>query len=346
VSTVGAAHEDPAWRLFRMADLSLPWALRVVSTLGIADLLAVGPRRLGDLAVTTQCHEQALGRVLRSCVAHNVLTESTAGFALAELGECLRAEHPSRMAAWLRTDGAAARMDATFAGLMHSARTGQSAYVHVHGASFYDDLHADPRLQESFDALMQADALDYGRVVEHLPAVARLIDVGGGTGDLLAAYLQRRPEATGGVFELPQTAEAATAHLAELGPRATVHPGSFFEEVEPRGADAYVLAAVLHNWSDEDAVRILASVARACGPHSTVTVVEHVRTESSDPVWTTHLDLKMLVMLAGRERSAEEYAGLAARAGLRPSGSALTSRGPFALPCAVLSFVPDRGERD
>lgn len=330
---------EAAWKLWQLADLSIPWALRVITTLGLPDLIAEGIDDVAQLSARTETDQQALLRVLRCCAAHEVLKEHGDGrFELTELGECLRAEDPSRMAAWLRTDGAAGKMDRTFCELMHSVRTGKAAYPQRHGMAFYDDLAAHPELRQSFDDLMQGDATDYRPIVDHLPRVGRVVDVGGGCGRLIAEILNQDSTVQGAVFETPETAAAARAYLSGFGSRAEVAEGSFFDRVQPSGADLYVLAAVLHNWPDSDAVQILRVVREAAGPGGRVAIIEGVPTEDADPRWISYLDLKMLVMLAGRERTVQHYTELATEAGFGVDDAVVTSRGPFALPCAVLTL--------
>ncbi|MGL5866174.1 MAG: methyltransferase [Dermatophilaceae bacterium] len=333
---------DAAWRLWEMSDLTAPWALRVVCTLGVADLVAEGCDRVDDLAARTGTDASALARVLRHLAARGVITEPEPGrIALTEMGECLRDGHPSRMREWLSTDGAAGRMDQVYAALLTSVRTGEPAYRAIHGVSFYDDLHAQPELQSSFDELMRADSVDYAPIVDgqDWSDVRHVVDVGGGNGELLGHLLHTHDHLSGTLFELPGTADAARARLADLGDRATVEASSFLDEVRPAGADGYVLASVLHNWSDADAAAILGRVAEAAAPGARILVVENVVDETTDSRWVTHLDLKMLVLLGGRERTVAEYHALGEASGLRPAGAVAAARGPFMLPSAVIGFA-------
>ncbi|MGL4745153.1 MAG: methyltransferase [Dermatophilaceae bacterium] len=333
---------DAAWRLWEMSDLTAPWALRVVCTLGVADLVADGCDRVDDLAERTGTDAAALARVLRHLAARGVVAEPEPGrFSLTEAGECLRDGHPSRMREWLSTDGAAGRMDEVYAALLTSVRTGEPAYRAIHGRSFYDDLHAQPALQRSFDELMREDSVDYAPIVEQQDwsTTRHVVDVGGGHGELLGHLLRTHEHLRGTLFELPGTADAARAHLAPLGDRAAVEAGSFLDGVRPAGADGYVLASVLHNWSDADAATILRRVAEAAAPGARVLVVENVVDETTDSRWVTHLDLKMLVLLGGRERTVAEYEALGEATGLRATGATAVARGPFMLPSAVIGFT-------
>ncbi|NDL55835.1 methyltransferase [Phytoactinopolyspora mesophila] len=342
----GPSEADHAWRLWQLSDLTTPWALRVVVTLGVADLLVDGPVDAALLAKRTGADSGALARLLRHLAARGVFFEVAPGlFELNDAARCLRAGHPSRMHEWLSMDGAAGRMDQAYAQLLSSVRTGGAAYAEMHGRSFYDDLEADPELHRSFDELMSQDSVDYGSMVDHLDwsGVRHVVDVGGGQGELLVYLLARHPHLRGSLFELAGTAEQAPALLATNGvsDRCEVVTGSFFDEVRPSGADTYLLASVLHNWNDSDATEILRRTAQAAGPGGRIVVFEGCVDDTTDQSWATHLDLKMLVLLGGRERTAEEFQDLARDAGLSVAGVTRTSRGPFALPFAVMELVVD-----
>ncbi|MEJ3655089.1 methyltransferase [Actinomycetes bacterium KLBMP 9759] len=334
-------------RMFALADLSTPWALRAAVTLGLPDLVAAGTTDADGLAAATGADAGALQRLLRHLAARDVLAEIEPGrFTLTEDGQTLRRGHPSRMADWLDTSGAAGRMDAVWSRLPDSVRAGAPTYETVHGLPLYADLAADAGLQASFDRLMSADAVDYGVMLGgHDWSEARhVVDVGGGRGDLLAGLLGVHPHLRATLFEQPETLATADSVLAPLGSRVDRVAGNFLTDPLPAGADRYVMASVLHNWDDDRARTILRGVAAAAAPDAQLLVVEEAR---GDSVWATHLDLKMLLLLGGRERSAEELAGLAESAGLEPRGAEPCPRGPFGLDYTVHVFgVPAAGDRD
>lgn len=332
---------DAARDVWQLSDLSIAWSLRVVSTLAIADLITDGTYDVTELALATGTDAGALARVLRNCAAHNVFRETESGvFELTERAETLVTGHPSRMSMWLRTDNVANRMDRTFADLMHSVTTGRAAYDTAHGVSFYDDLTANPDLQKSFDTLMAADVTDHSDLAKHLDAEnATVVDVGGGHGELLADLLAAVPTMRGGLLELPGTAEVAARRLGPFGERVEVVTGSFLDKVAPTGADIYLTCSVLHNWCDDDVVRIMKNIVNAARPDSRVVVVENVARSQDDLAWSSHLDLKMLVVLGGRERTVDEFTELAGQAGLDLVSSKVIERGPFALASAVMTFA-------
>ncbi|WP_433873128.1 methyltransferase [Saccharopolyspora sp. CA-218241] len=330
---------NPGAQVFAMADLSTPWALRTAVTLGVPDLIGTGVDDATGLAAATGADPGAMLRLLRHLTARGVLAETApARYALTEAGETLRAGHPSRMADWLDMSGAAGRMDEVWARLPGVVRSGRPAHEQVHGRPLYADFAGTPDLQASFDRLMSADAVDYGGMLAEYDwsEATHVVDVGGGRGDLLAALLQAHPHLRGTLFEQQDTLAAAEPVLAPLGDRVARVAGDFLTDPLPVGADHYVLASVLHNWDDEHATAILRAVADAAAPGARVLVVEG---RPEDSGWATHLDLKMLVLLGGRERTDDDLAELTAVVGLEPAGAVPCPRGPFGVTYEVRAFA-------
>ncbi|QSB13975.1 hypothetical protein JQS43_20915 [Natronosporangium hydrolyticum] len=330
--------------LWEMTDLSTPWALRTVVTLGVPDLIADGVREPSELAKQTGADARALARLLRHLAARGVFTEPVPGsFGLTETGEQLRRGHPSRMADWLDTRGAAGRMDEVYAALPAAVRTGAPVYESVHGTPFWAHLAADPALQESFDALMSQGSGDYHPMLadRDWSTAGHVVDVGGGQGELLARLLAEAPQLRGTLFELPGPIAGAGELLTAAGvaDRCEVVAGSFFDDPIPAGGDVYLLASVLHNWPDEQVVTILRRVAAAAGTDGRVLIVEGVIDAGADQQWATHLDLKMLILLGGQERTPAHLTELAQQAGLAAAGVSHRDRGPFQLPYAVLEYT-------
>ncbi|MHA6625835.1 methyltransferase [Pseudonocardia sichuanensis] len=245
-------------------------AVTVAAELGIADLLRDGPRDAVDLAVATGTHAASLYRLLRALATIGIFTEGADGrFAMNAMGQYLRRDHPLSADPAARMFGAGYEWRA-WAELAHSVRTGENAATHALGCDVWEHRRRHPEDGEVFDATMctfsRADsanvlaAHDFGRY----PTVA---DVGGGTGAALAAVLVAHPAARGILFDRSHVVAGADAvfHDAGVAERVTVVAGDFFAEVPP-GADAYVLTRILHDWPDEDAVRILHRVRAAMAP--------------------------------------------------------------------------------
>lgn len=308
--------ERPTVALRRLIDgFKISQALHVAATLRIADHLADGPRTSDELAESTQAHPGALRRLLGALASVGVMRAHEGDrFGLTEIGDGLRSDADEPLGAWARFSGADPTWQ-TWGALLHSVRTGESAFAHVHGQPAWEYRVSHPEAAARFDDAMTdlsrrtnrdvLEAYDFG-------GFGTVVDVGGGHGALLAAILVRHPGVRGVLFDLPHVARAPEDPA--LRDRLTVVTGSFFDAV-PRGGDAYLLKAILHDWDDEDAVRILRRVREAMDGAGAVLVVER-DLGGADP--ETHVsDLNMLVSLGGRERSVEEYAALMERAGLR-----------------------------
>lgn len=303
-----------------MADLATPMALRVAATLRIADQIAQGVRTAPELAAIVRADPDALDRLLRHLVTAGVVTRDDAGqYALTDLGEVLRDDHPTSLRAMLDTESAIGRADLAFVQLLHAIQTGRPGFPIQFGRSFWDDLAADPVRTASFDAQMgvdvSADAADVAAGYDW-GSLGHLVDVGGGNGALLAVILRHHPTLRATVFDLPATAEAARTLLAEAGlaDRADAVAGSFFEPLPP-GTGGYLLSAIVHDWDDASARAILRRCAEAAGPAGAVFVVEKIGGDGE--TLRTGMDLRMLVYFGGKERSVPQLEALAAAAGLR-----------------------------
>lgn len=315
--------------LHGLTDLITPMAVRVAATLGLADRIAAGSTTPAEIAADVEAEPDALGRLLRYLAARGVFAEPEPGrFALTPAAEALRDDHPDGMRAWLDLNGAIGRADLAFTALLDVVRTGEPGYPVVHGRDFWTDLAADPGLTASFDALMA------GHGVWTAPAftdqdwsgASHVVDVGGGTGALLISLLRAQPHLRATLVDLPATAAAAERELAAAGlaRRCDVVAGSFFDPL-PAGADVYVLSSIVHDWGDTDAAAILRRCAQAAGRGGRVLLGELVATGEEDRHTFTHMDLRMLVYLGGRERTLEDFRKLTGAAGLT-----ITSVGPAA----------------
>jgi hypothetical protein len=300
-------------------------AIHVAAKLGLADLLADGPRSSDDLAAATGTHPEALYRLLRALAGVGVFREEEERrFGLTELGAGLRADAPDSLAGWAAFVGEPYHRQA-WGALEHSVRTGANAFRHVHGTDSWSFREHHPDLSAGFDRAM-ADlarqvagavlaAYDFGRF-------GTIVDVGGGTGAFLAAILARHPATRGVLFDQPHVVAGAPPVLAAAGvaDRCAVVAGSFFETV-PAGGDACLLKAILHDWEDEQCVEILRVCRRAMAEGAALLVVERELGPPNAAPDGKFSDLNMLVGPGGRERTPGEYAALFAAAGFRFVGS-------------------------
>jgi hypothetical protein len=217
-------------------------------------------------------------------------------------------------------EGGLGRSDTALSGLLQVARTGRPVYERMFRRPFWADLEADPQRGRAFEALM---AVQVSLVADEVATaydwsdVRHVVDVGGGTGTLLAALLTKHPALRGTLADLPSTVETGRRNLttAGLSDRCTFAPGSFFASLPPDGG-VYVLSRILHDWNDNDAKAILRRCAEAAGSAGRVLAIEQLVAEHAASWMTTAMDLRMLAVIGGKERSLEEYRTLAAAAGL------------------------------
>ncbi|GGS91453.1 hydroxyneurosporene-O-methyltransferase [Nonomuraea spiralis] len=320
-----------------VTDMVTPMAVRVAATLRLTDLLAGDALPVEELARRTGSDADALGRVLRHLVCHGVYTEPGPGvFAVNGPAELLASGHPSMMRERLDLDGFGGQMDVAFTGLLHTVRTGGPAWEAVFGVPIWSHLAEHRKLGESFDGLMAGGAEDLSDVVEGYDwsGVGHVVDVGGGTGALIAEVLSARPGLRATLVDLPDTLERGRSFLAGRGldGRCEFAGQSFFEPL-PAGGDVYVLRRVIHDWGDKDAERILRRCADAAGPRGRVVMIESRGGSGDDPAMFAEMNLRMLVLSGGRERTVGDYAAIATGAGLDVAGVHDTPLGNVILDC-------------
>lgn len=291
--------------------------------LGLFEHLRTGPRTGEALARLSGADADALKRLLRA-LAHSGLVQPDCGgaYALTPTGQLLcagsddplRAEirnllHPSSWAAWGQ--------------LRASVETGEAAFPRIFGQRAWAYRAAHPEAGRIFDAMAQHQATrDSEHILPHLDLtdVAQIVDVGGGNGALLAAVLAAHPDRRGILFDQPSVVAGARPVLDGAGvtDRCPVVGGDFFADL-PRGGDLYVLKAILHDWDDDSARRILAGCRRAMGDHARLVIIESLLDGDPTPAQAL-MDLHMLVIHGGRERPAAAYQALLQSAGFRPDG--------------------------
>lgn len=300
-------------RLTDLADYFVPFTIRAISELGIADLLADGPLEVEELARRTETHERSLYRALRLLAAKGVLDEiRERTFALTAMGELLRSDHPLSLREAYRE-----MPEYVFAWLelRHSLRTGEPAFDHVYGTNVWDHLAAQPEVAARFDRAMQAMTRpELLAVSAAYPwrSLRTLVDVGGGNGAFLAGLLGRNRRLKGTLFDLPHVVAHAAPILQAAGvdDRCDVVGGSFFDPLPP-GADAYLLKRTLYALGDRDARAVLERVADAMTADSRILLVEPLeRPLRGGDARAQILDMLMLVVDGGRIRSEQELAEL------------------------------------
>jgi len=313
----------PPVRLYQMATGHyVSQAIYVAAKLRIADLLGNGPRRHDELATATGTDASSLRRVLRLLASAGVLNETEDGsFELTPIGACLQSG-PGSFRAVAQLFGGPA-VWSSWGHLLHTVRTGETAWHHVHGPDSFAYFTEHPEEGAIFDEAMGAFtamvAIAVAAAYDFTP-FRTVVDVGGGDGALLTGILAEKPALRGTVVDLPRVAEAARKRIAAagLGDRCEFVAGDFFESV-PAGGDAYLLKHVIHDWDDRRARSILENCRRVMGPQGKLLIVEGVyppRIDQSAPSrGAAANDVNMMVCTGGRQRSEAEFRQLFDAAG-------------------------------
>ena len=293
----------------------VPRSLHVVGNLGVADALDETPRTASELAAAVGVCPDSLGRVLRLHAAHGVFEIQGDAVRHSPASRLLRSDHPQSMHAFAQMFGLPVFW-ATFEAMEHSVRTGKPATAEVFPEGFWAYLAEHPEAGRVFNAAMRAKA--HGAVAGILAAYdfsgfGSIGDIGGGNGHLLRAILDAVPSARGVLFELPHVIEEAAGIASE---RLTLQAGDFFRDALPR-CDAYLLMEIIHDWGDDESIAILRAVRQAAAPGATVLVIESIVPDDPGPDWSKMLDIHMLTLLGGRQRTQQEYEALLARSGFR-----------------------------
>lgn len=302
--------------LSTLTDLATPWCVHVAVTLRVAEHIAAGTTGIADLATATGCDREALHNVLGQLASKGVFVEPARGhFALNEAAEQLL---DPAVRIGLDLEGIGGRLAGAWATLPTYVRTGAPGYAEAFGLPFWDDLDAHPHLAASFDELIGPTGHGTPGTFEIAggwSAVGHVVDVGGGTGAMLAELLRAHEHLHGTLVDLPRTVARSSGILADVAGRVTRVGQSFFDPL-PSGADLYLLRGVLNDWPDGEATAILRRCAEAAAPNGRVVVLKGVGPDDD----RRGLSIEM-VLLGGRHRTVSELRELAAAAGLEITGA-------------------------
>lgn len=300
-----------------LVDHYTPLLVRLVTHAGVIEAYGRSARSVDEVAAETGVHAPTLARVVRALSSHGVF-EAVDGdrHRLTATGRLLLADEPASMRGLANFKPWEIH---PWAEALHTLRTGEPAFPAYYGEPYFDWLAERPALAADFNASMQrrtASFLAAGLDAYDWPASGTIVDVGGGNGQVLAAVLAGRPGLRGMLVDLPQGVAGAPAALAAAGvaDRVEIRPGSFFDPL-PAGGSHYVLSSVLHDWADEPSVRILRRCRDAMTPDARLVLFESVLAPGAEPDPGKALDLHMLVLVGGRERTRDEWAALLAAAG-------------------------------
>ncbi len=297
-------------------------ALYVTTELGIPDLLADGPKNCTGLAASTKTHPLALYRVLRALAMVGVFVETgPRQFGLTPLSEVLRSDVPGSMRPMVLFQGDHLHA-ASYGEMRYSLETSRPAVEKAFGLSVFEFMRQNPEAGTLFNQAMTTHSqMEAGAVLAgyDFGGIGTLVDVAGGMGGLLAAILEANPSMRGVLFDLPHVIAESRLHgeiKGALLPRVDFAAGDFFETV-PGGGDAYLLKHIVHDWYDDKAGLILQNCRKVMGPQARLLLVEMVIPDGPQPHFGKMLDLEMLVVAGGMERTESEYRTLLTAAGLK-----------------------------
>ncbi len=295
-------------------------ALYAAAALDVAGALGASQKNADELATSIGAHAPSLYRVLRLLAAHGIFREDPAGrFANTPMSDLLRADAPAslRDLALLFGDETSWR---SWEAIVHTLRSGEAAFEHLYGEKFFDYLQSHPDTAAMFDrAMVSATSTTNAAVIGayDFSELRTLVDVAGGVGAALCSIVAATPRLRGTLFDLPHVAQRAREYIAGqgLGERCEFVGGSFFESV-PAGADAYFMKHILHDWGDEQCLKILDRCRQAMSPKSRLLICERIVPLGNEPSPAKLVDLHMMLTNhGGKERTEPEYRQLLAASG-------------------------------
>lgn len=316
------------------------WSTQIVyvaAKLGLADLIEQGPRTAEDLAAATNTHAPSLYRLLRALASMGIFADNgQRQFEMTPLARCLLTSEPGSQRALAIMSGE--EHYKAWGELMYSIETGKIAFDKLFGMPCFEFLSQNVEQAKTFDAAMvgvhgretaaMTDAYDFA-------TFGTLADIGGGNGSLITSVLKKHTSLKGILYDLPGVTERAKSNLAKdgLADRCQVIGGSFFESI-PSGADAYLMRHIIHDWDDEKSTTILRNVHKVIKDSGRLLLIEGVISEDNSPSFGKLLDLTMLTIPGGKERTASEFRDL-----LKQSGFELKRIIPTAAEVSVIEAV-------
>jgi len=287
------------------AGYCLSRSVHVLAELHVADALGDSPQTAADLAAAVGVDADALSRVLRLAAAHGVFEQDGDTFRHSPASRMLRSDHPQSMRAFVRVFGLAINWDA-YRELEYSVRSGRRAMERTLPQGVWSYLQENAEANRIFNAAMLAKAQGQIPAIVAAGNFSRfnvIGDIGGGRGHLLSAILDAAPESKGILFDLPHVVKEVS-DLASA--RLQLQAGDFFKDPLPR-CDAYILMEIIHDWPKNEAIAILQGIRRAAAPGASVFLMEAIVPAGPKPDWSKMLDIHMLTLLGGKQRTLREY---------------------------------------
>jgi ubiquinone/menaquinone biosynthesis C-methylase UbiE len=296
-------------------------AIYVAAKLGLADLVIDSPKTADELARLTRTHSPSLYRALRALASVGVFADDGQGrFTQTPLSETLRSDTPGSLRAMAIVELGQEHFPA-WGNLMHSVKTGEIAFDNLFKQTAWEYYARNPEDASNFNESMKGLTEMVNVVVlkaYDFSGVDKLVDVAGGTGGLISAILSAHPRMRGVLFDLPHVIAEAGPLLDAAGVRnrCETSTGDFFRSV-PEGGDAYLMKWIIHDWDDEKSMAILKNIHRAMDKNGKLLLIEMVVSEGNQPDLSKFMDLEMMVMTGGRERTEAEFNSLLAASGFK-----------------------------
>ncbi len=314
----GLAQGSPVDTVWGMAyGYRTTQALYVIAKLGVPDLLGHGPLTSDEIAWKLKVQSRPLFRIMRALAAQGVFTQDESDrFGLTPLSQVLRTDNPET----LRYVAIAVGEESYRAAgeMLHTVKTGETAFNHVYGKGHWDYLAENPEASATFNKQMATSLARFPNPFANYDFKNRnlVVDVGGGQGHVLAPIIRSNPQLKGLLYDLPQGLTDSQSFLEKQGiaNRCQVIPGSFFDHVPPNG-DVYILSRILHDWADDKAIEILKNVRKAIREDGVLIIRENVIPAGDTPSMGKQLDLTMMFMLGGAERTEKEWKQLLEKTG-------------------------------
>jgi hypothetical protein len=321
VTTEDAEHKPQPEALLKI--ISGFWISRLVyaiAKLGLADLMQDGPKSVEELAEATQTHAPSLFRVLRALASVGVVNNEGNTFSLTPVSELLVTDAKGSFR-WFAVSELGEEHFPAWGNLMHSLKTGEIAFNNLYGMSAWEFFRKNPAQAAIFNDSMSgvtAAANEAILAVLDFSVFNKIVDVGGGHGGLITSILKANPKLKGTLFDAPHVISGAREKVAAEGltDRCEVISGDFFEAVPP-GGDAYVLKWIIHDWHNELAIKILKNCRAQLPLNGKLILIDSVVPENDEPDFSKFIDINMMVMTGGKERTETEFRELLEASGLK-----------------------------
>ena len=308
----------------------------IISELGIADLMCDGPMSVDALAEKTDTHAPTLFRILRALSSVGIFVETEDRvFGLTPMAQCLLSNSLRPIARMFLSEW----HDKAWNGLIHTVKTGEPGFDYIFGKPSFEWFEKNPEERSVLDQGQATKAIGFSNAVIEaydFSNFTTICDIGGGQGSFLLQLLAENPEIAGCVADLPAAVVTAEREIQKTNLSCRCKAISYdFHKEAPPACDAYFLVNVLHDWNDEVSTRILKNIAGAMNTNSRLWIIEYIIEPGPGFSVAKLLDLEVLVMGGGRERTIEEYKNLLLTAGLELSRTIPTKIGPIMMECHI-----------